>query len=73
MDHIFQFGKGPCACGCLQELDDIRMPDCALRAATTASNGLEDVTVSRSISNFLIGMFPDGFFVSMLCVISYLL
>jgi hypothetical protein len=32
-------------------------PTLALIAATTAANGLEDVTLNRSISNFLTVMF----------------
>lgn len=56
VNHTFQFSKCPCALSCLHELDYIRTPIAASSAAITASNGLEDVTLNRSISTFLIVM-----------------
>src|SRR5262245_33105762 len=53
MDHTFKFSKGGRGMHCLHELDHIWMAN----SLKTSSNGLEDMTLSLSISTFLTVMF----------------
>ena len=56
MGRTLQFGEGPCTVLVALKNSPISgCPTAALSAATAASNSLEDVTLSRSISTFSMG------------------
>jgi hypothetical protein len=57
MNQFFELSEGLCVPGRLRESARFRRPTAVLIAATTASSGLEDIMLKRSISNLLIGIF----------------